>query len=369
MFLSPVFDSYRRLPLLALIAIAAVMALASAPAADARAPKDFVGLTSDDVFGGSASYRDANLTTMTSARVGTLRQVFDWSTIETSPGVYNLAKYDAYVARAAAHGVKILPVLFNPPSFRAGGHGGHGTWPPASNAAMADFARVIVRRYGRNGTLWSSNPGLRKVAFTAYQVWNEPSLGVYWLPKPNARAYVRLLKTVGSAIKSEDRRAEIVTAGLPNSFLSGSVPVFKYVKQLYKAKGKKYFDTLGFNAYAKNSKDLKKLLKKLRKLMNRNHDRKAKIWITEIGWASGGPRHRFNVGARKQASNISKSFKVIRKLRRRYRIRGVVYYSWRDLAPYGPDFRDMWGLHTGLLTRSGSPKRAFTAFKRAARRF
>jgi len=358
----------RRLRLLALLAIAAVTALTAAPAADARVPNDFVGLTSDDVFGGSQSYRNTNLSAQAAVGTGLLRQAFDWSTIETSPGHYNLARYDAYVSTAAAHGIKILPVLFNAPSFRAKGHGGHGTWPPASNAAYAAFAKVIVRRYGRNGTLWSSHPGIPKKAFTAYQIWNEPSLKVYWLRKPSARAYARMLKTVGRGIKSVDRRAEIVTAGLPNSFLGGSIPVFKYIQQLYRAGGKRYFDTLAFNAYARNSRELARLLNKLRKLMNKNHDRRAKIWITEIGWASSGPRSRFTVGSRRQASNISKSFAVIRKLRKRYRLRGVVYYSWRDLAPYPPQFRNMWGLHTGLLTRGGGTKRAFQAYKKAVSR-
>jgi hypothetical protein len=355
-----------RIPLLSLIAVLAVLAAPSA--AGAAVPRDFVGLTSDDVFAGSTSYRDTNLSSMASVGTGTLRQTFDWSKIETSAGNYDLSYYDAYVATAAAHGIKILPVLFNPPSFRAKGHGGHGTWPPASNAAFAEFAKVIVRRYGRNGTLWSDNPGIPKVAVTAYQVWNEPSLKVYWLPRPSARAYVKMLKAVSKGIKSVDRRAEIVTAGLPNSKLSGSIQVFKYIKQLYKAGGKKYFDTLAFNAYAKNTKDLKKQLKRVRKLMNKARDRRAKIWITEIGWASGGPRHRFNVGPNRQASNISKSFALIRKLRKRYRLRGVVYYSWRDQAPYAPDFKDMWGLHTGLLSQSGSPKKAFYSFKKAVAR-
>jgi len=102
--------------------------------------------------------------------------------------------------------------------------------------------------------------------------------------------------------------------------------------------------------------------------MNRAHHRRGKIWITEIGWASGGPRHRFNLGPRGQARTIGKAYAVIRKLRRRYRLRGVVYYSWKDQRAYPPAFKDMWGLHTGLLRLDGSAKSAFFAYKRAVRR-
>jgi hypothetical protein len=367
-FLSAVPVSARRLPLLALVAVASLIALASAPAANARPPRDFVGLTSDDVFNASTSYQNSNLSAQTAAGAGLLRQVFDWSVIETSPGSYNFSKYDSYVAATAGHGLKILPVLFNPPSFRAKGHGGHGTWPPASNSAYGAFVRQVALRYGRHGSFWSSHPGIPYKPFTAYQIWNEPSLGVYWLPHPSPRGYAKLLKAARRSIKSVDRRAEIVTAGIPNSLLGNSIRVFKFVKRLYKAHGKRYFDTLAFNAYARNSRELKRNLRRLRRLMNHFHDRRAKIWITEIGWASAGPRHRFNVGPTRQARNIRSSFRLIRKVRRRWRLRGVVYYSWRDLAPYAPLYKDLWGLHTGLLNRNGTPKPAFFAFKSAVSR-
>jgi hypothetical protein len=55
----------------------------------------------------------------------------------------------------------------------------------------------------------------------------------------------------------------------------------------------------------------------------------------------------------------------MRKLRRKLRLRGVVYYSWRDAHPYPPLYKDMWGLHTGLLDVNGNPKPAFGAFCQA----
>jgi hypothetical protein len=103
--------------------------------------------------------------------------------------------------------------------------------------------------------------------------------------------------------------------------------------------------------------------------MNRYHDRRAKIWITEMGWGDTGIRHRFVVGASGQASRITSSLRCIRKARRRLRLRGFIYFSWRDAEPYPPEYKNMWGLHTGLLTTSGTPKRAFSAFQKAARRF
>jgi hypothetical protein len=104
------------------------------------------------------------------------------------------------------------------------------------------------------------------------------------------------------------------------------------------------------------------LLRTVRKQMNARRDRRGKIWITEIGWGDAGPKHRYIVGARGQATRIRKSMALIRKQRRKLRIRGVVYFSWRDGAPYAPNFKDLWGLHTGLLDINGNPKEGFHVF-------
>ena len=174
---------------------------------------------------------------------------------------------------------------------------------------------------------------------------------------------------MNDAIKRVDRRAEVVTGGIPPSVLSGAVPIKKYIDQMYRAGGKRAFDTLAINSYARSAGELKRLLRSVRKIMNRRGDRRAKIWITELGWCDKGPRHRFCVGTRKQSSLIRSSLALIRKERRSLRLRGFVYYSWIDGRPYAPAFQDLWGLHTGLLKVSGRPKQALKTFTRSARSF
>jgi hypothetical protein len=383
-----------------------VAALLVPAAAQARVPAGFVGMTSEEL--GGADTRNVTVTQTLAAQrragVRLLRQTFEWRYIERAPGasrtipggsVYQLPGYplpgrtvqlpgrrfllprydwsiqDRLVLAAARAGIIVLPVLFNPPAFQSSQPPGAGkfTYPPRDPASMAAFAAAAVGRFGPGGSLWRENPGVRARPIRAWQVWNEPSLRPYWGGKPNARAYVKLLKTVNDAIKARDRRAEVVTGGIPPSTLKGAVPIKKYVDQMYKAGGKKAFDTLAINSYARSAKELEKLLKSIRKIMNRRKDRGAKIWITELGWCDRGVRHRFCVGTRKQASLIRSSLKVIHKQRKRLRLRGFVYFSWRDGAPYAPDFRDQWGLHTGLLKVNSQPKPALKAFQRGARAF
>jgi hypothetical protein len=356
----------RRVCLTALAISLACLGLA--PSAGAALPKGFVGLSSEDVFARGGEYRESNLSRQASVGVQLLRQTFDWSTIETSPGQYDLSYYDAYVAAAAARRIRILPILFNPPSFHLGRRSGRAACPPRSNASFAAFAKALVRRYGSNGTLWRTRPSLPKTPITAWQIWNEPNLRIYWCNSPSARQYVAMLRVVGKAIKRVDRRAEILTAGLPPSKLTGTVPLSRYISQMYRAKARNAFDTLAINSYAVDQRELGRLLASVRKLMNARGDRRGGIWITELGWGDRGVQHRFVVGAKGQASRITKSFALIGRQRRQWRLRGFVYFSWRDVPPYPPLYKDMWGLHTGLLDINGTPKPAFSAFKRAVRR-
>jgi polysaccharide biosynthesis protein PslG len=357
-----------RSPIFLLVLVLAVLLGLPVQAAEARLPSGFVGLSSEDVYVGDASYRASNLSAQAAIGVNRIRQNVHWAEIETAPGRYDLRYFDNYVAQAAAHGIRVLPVLYDPPAFRAPQRPGT-TCPPSSLSAMGTFARVLVRRYGPRGSLWRERPSVRKLPITAWQIWNEPNLTQYWCNKPRARSYVRMLKVVGRAIKKSDRRAEIVTGGLPPSKLSGAVPLSSYIAQMYRAGAKRYFNTLAINSYARNHRELYSLLRSVRRLMNSRGDRRARIWITEIGWGDSGVRHRFIVGSRGQASRISKSLSLIRHQRRRLRLRGFVYYRWRDGRPYAPSFRDMWGLHTGLLTVDGQRKPAYDAFKNAVRRF
>jgi Beta-galactosidase len=353
---------------LALVAVLAAL-LALPPLASAKVPRDFVGITAEDVFAGDAAYRQRNLESQARLGIGLIRQTFDWSTIERSRGSYDFSYHDEFVASAAEHGIAVLPILFRAPAFYARKHpNGWACAPPVQTPFVA-FARALVRRYGPRGTLWKERPGLRKLPLRSWQVWNEPNLQQYWCGRPNAKQYAAMLRAVGGAIKREDRKADIVTAGLPPSELGGAVRIGRYIRQLYSAGAARHFDTLALNSYATDHKELGSLLRSVRGLMNRRGDRRARIWITELGWGDRGPRHRFIVGERGQANRISKSLALIRKQRRRLRLRGVVYYSWRDGAPYAPNYDDLWGLHTGLLDRNGTPKKAFHAFGNLTRGF
>jgi hypothetical protein len=327
-------------------------------------------LVSEDIFAGNAAYRMRTLRRQRAVGSHLLRQNFDWAYIERAPGRYRWDKYDRYVLTAARFRVRILAIVFNPPGWHSTapieGERRHGTYPPKDYAEYAAFAKRLVERYGPNGRLWRKYPTNPKFPIKSWQIWNEPNLDVYWATGASAEEYVAMLRAASAAIREADPTAEIVTAGMPQSKLG--IPLLKFIDDMYKHEGKGTFNTIAINPYSRTTGELYNRLKGVRAVMNRNDDAEAQIWITELGWSDAGPKSRFRVGPDGQARLISRSFDMIGRNRVRLGLRGVIYTFWKDGRPYPPQFKDFWGLHTGLFRKNGKPKKAYSAFVHATRK-
>jgi hypothetical protein len=95
-------------------------------------------------------------------------------------------------------------------------------------------------------------------------------------------------------------------------------------------------------------------------------DRDAGLWVSEIGWAAGGPKSNPYVkGLDGQARILTRALSTYQRKRRSLRLRGVFWYSWRDKK--GGDTICEWCGHAGLRAKNGSEKPAWRAFIRLAR--
>jgi hypothetical protein len=327
----------------------------------------FTGIVAEQIYADTGNYRGCALNEVAASGITIVRQPLRWAEVEQRRGLYDFTWWDAYVAALATHRLRLMPILFAPPEFRSSAPAKgakRGVYPPARPAEMGAFAARVARRYGPQGIFWKRRPDLPKVPIRSWQVWNEPNLVFYWPPQPNAREYTRLLAATGRAIKKVDPGAEIVTAGFPQSKIKGTVPQRAYLRALYRAGAARHFDTLAIHSYTETHRDLVEQLRGIRAEMRRAGDR-AKIWITEIGWATQGPDKRYTIGPDGQARRIDQTFALVARARRTLGIRGVVYYMWQDAPPY-PGFRDFWGLHTGLLDIQGQEKPGMQVFRRHA---
>jgi hypothetical protein len=89
-------------------------------------------------------------------------------------------------------------------------------------------------------------------------------------------------------------------------------------------------------------------------------DAEKPIWITEVGWASGGQPSGLTVGPDRQADYLRQTFELAAENQEKLGLEGVIWYSLNDTP--GP----LWPGHCGLFRLDGSPKPAWEAFAQVA---
>jgi len=328
-----------------------LICLGPASHAAAGAPRAFYGVI-------PANDPDASeIARMGAGKVGTLRVNFVWAAVQPSAGSsYDWSHYDAIVGPAAEQGIRILPTVYSSPSWAAN----KPNYPP-SKAHMNDFRAFVqaaAARYGANGTFWSDHPTTPKLQVTDWQLWNEVNSPSFWYRKPSVKQYVGLLRVFHSGIKAGDPSADIVLAGLFRTpQIKNGIDLDRYLPGIYRRKAKGLFDAVAVHPYATTPHDALEAVKEARKIMNSFKDKRTPIWITEIGWATGGnPPTPLTVSPQRQATYLRKAFGMMAANRGRLGIAGVIWYSWRDVPGA------IWFYHTGLFTSDFDPKPAWDAF-------
>jgi hypothetical protein len=348
---------------LALIAVLILVAGCSGARDDVKPPApapgrggDFVGIYADDVFFGDAAYRRETLARQHVGGVQLIRQPFAWSEFATDP-----ARYDDFVGAAARAGIRVLPVLLGPDPAAPAATG--GMTPPRDAAAFGRYAAALVERYGPVGSFWAAHRDVPKLPVRSWQVWNEPNIRAFWASGPDPAVYAKLLETTSAAIREADPHAEVVTAGLPTSHMG--IPAPKFLEGIYAAGAKGSFDTVAVHAYAPTPAAVVDRAKTIAAVVRKRGD-DAKLWITEIGWGTGGKPGPLTVSRARQAEYIAETLGELRAQRDALNLRGVVVFQWRDPKPYAGR-RDIWPFHAGLLDAQGEPKPALAAFEKAAK--
>ena len=326
-----------------------LICLALAPHASA-APRSFYGVI-------PANDPDSTeIARMGAGNVGTLRINFVWAAVQPTEGAaYDWAHYDPIIGEAARNGISVLPTVYSSPAWAAN----RPNYPPDS-AHMDDFQAFVAAaaaRYGANGSFWSEHPDIPKTPVVWWQLWNEVNSPSFWYSRPNARQYVALLRVFHNGVKSGDPSAKILLAGLFRTpQIKHGIDLDRFLPALYRLHAKPLFDAASVHPYATTPASALAAVKEARKIMNRFKDKRASLFVTEIGWASGGNPTPLTVSPQRQAKYLRKSFGMLAANRRRLRIPAVIWYSWRDV-PGG-----IWFFHTGLFTSDFDPKPSWSAF-------
>ena len=390
--------------LVALVAGLSLCALALPAAATAgNAPPEFFGIVPQGNMPSNADF-----TRMGQAEVGTVRLVANWRLVEPRDDAWNFGSLDAYVGKLAASGIRPFPVFFHTASFVSSDDLRLPVRSAQAREQWKEFVAMVVQRYGPGGDYWATrypieHPGKQPMPVTTWQVWNEQN-GPKHVHYPNPSEYAELVKISHEAIASRDPAAKLVLGGMFGTPTGeGGIDAWDFLSAVYASPGaKESFDAIALHPYSPDIKGIKEQVKQMRKVVKKNagkrakkrlkkakkrlkrakrSDRKAKIkkarrkvkkakrglqqvdiWVSELGWgAEGGSTSRLVKGLEGQAQLLRKSFQLFEQQRKRWRISGVLWYTWQDSSPFGAPCD--WCASAGLLRQDGvTPKPAWDQY-------
>jgi hypothetical protein len=294
--------------------------------------------------------------------VGTIRIPAFWFEMEPSPGDYDFSKFDSVVGRAAKAGIDVLPFVWGSPSSIAS----NPAQPPLQDATgrqmWSQFLRSLVRRYGPGGSFWRGRAVSRPIR--RWQIWNEPNFGLFWSPRASVAGYAELLRIAARAIRAEDSGARILLAGVAPVELS-PLP-WVYLRDLLHVSGiRRYFDVAAIHPYAGSPASMAYQIEQARLALASAGNRAVPLEVTELGVASAGGRSGPMIKTMAgQARFLRRSFGLLLRNRRIWRISGVDWFAWRDGSEPDPHCNFCEG--AGLLDRTGTAKPAWSAYRRIA---
>jgi hypothetical protein len=367
---------YGWLALAAVLIVAGLVIFVSAGSDDpdrdavaAAAPRPFFGVVPQGPLEAQDYAR------MGEGRVGTLRVLLTWLATDPSsdPDDYGWDGFDPIVAEAARHRIAILPFLYGTPAWAATELDGYeceggecATFAPTSEEALAawgEWVGAVVGRYGPGGEFWTENPELREEPIRTWQIWNEMNSPSFYTPTPDPASYARVLAAAEEAIHKRDPEANVVLGGMFGTPLKGELPAYTawdFLDRLYEIEGAaETFDGIGAHPYAAKLSRAESQVELMRDSVERAGD-DAGMWITEIGWASGGEENPLNRGPEGQAQQLTDAYEFFLERREDWNIETVTWYSWRD---YEAEGLCVWCPDSGLFEEDElDPKPAWEAF-------
>ena len=299
---------------------------------------------------------ERELDLIAAAGAGWVRVDINWAQIQAGgPASYEWAATDRVIAAARARGLRVLGVIVYTPAW-ARPAGTAATYRP-DPGRYAAFAARAVRRY---------SPAVRH-----WEIWNEPNVRAFWTPKPNAQAYVRVLRAAYAKMRQADPRAKVLTGGTAPAVSDGTdIAPVDWLERLYRHGARGSFTAVAHHPYCWPALpgealswsawyQIRGTNRSLRSVMKDNDDAGKRIWLTEFGAPTGGPPGSF-VSEAAQAQMIKRAHE---KWGKQVWMGPLFVYEARD---HGSDFSTREDFF-GLLRRDFTPKPAYWAFSTMAR--
>lgn len=229
-------------------------------------------------------------------RASWLRVLIDWSRVEPVKDQYDWSYVDTWINGAFARGLKVLGLISYTAEW-ARPEGSAFSAPPGDPADFAEFATLVVQRYGNRVHNW--------------EVWNEPNLPIFFgYTDGTAERYTELLKLTYPAIKKVQPDATVLAAGLSRS--PGTEAPSVFLQRMYAAGAGGFFDATAAHPYifatdwlTPEQQDGWAEVVRMHDVMTAHGDGAKKIWLTELGAPTSDPGAQGGVSQQDQAKQIT----------------------------------------------------------------
>jgi hypothetical protein len=228
-----------------------------------------------ELLGKSDAEMNAEFADYAKLGVDWVRTDLHWDLVKpTSGGAYNWSLPDKVFDAASKYGVKVVAALTAIPGWTD-----KSLSSTSSQQALAKFASDAAQHYKGQVGHW--------------EILNEPNMtGI------NPANYTKALQATYGAIKAVDGSATVITGGtaaVPSTG-NGLYGAADYLKQMYSAGAKGYFDAVGYHPYSYplmpndpapwNGWEI--MEKGIRETMVANGDSGKQVWMTEFGAPTSG---------------------------------------------------------------------------------
>ncbi len=294
--------------------------------------------------------RDRTVRMAREAGIVWAKQQFSWEEIEKRKNQFEWSKSDQIVATFEKYGVQIIARLDRPPSW-ARKDKNIAQSPPDNFNDYGDFVDAFVRRYSG------------RIHFI--QIWNEPNIFPEWGNRPvDPAGYAALLEIAYKRAKAADPTIRVLSAPLAITLGEGwdatsdgwrHMNDLDYLRDLYQAGAKDYFDILSANAFGLRASpddpaDPNKLnfqrITLARQIMEQNNDAHKAVWINEFGWNASPPdftNDQLVWGRVTEQQQAEYTLRGIQEARTKWQWLGVVnIWYFRQVGDITPDRSDYY---------------------------
>jgi hypothetical protein len=247
-------------------------------------PDDFSGL----VHAGSTNTRkEYNFLNYLDA--GWILHTFNWSGIEPEQGEWDFMYYDTLVDKARAGGKKVLGLLAYDNWWIHEDLDTHFYIPPERLPDYLNYIRETVSHFRGRVDAWC--------------IWNEPNF-IFW--NGTDEEFFVLARQAADAVREIDTEVTLLGGAFNRGFFG--LPE-KFIRGLFESGAMEKVDAVAFHPYELNPRRAARLYDRFRAVVS-EYGFGDKIWITEIGYPTGG-MYPTAVSEKKFPAYVIKTFTLL----------------------------------------------------------